>query len=35
MADAAIRVPAAATAHIQESHITIGHILCELVERSL
>jgi D-sedoheptulose 7-phosphate isomerase len=35
MADAAIRVPAAATAHIQESHIMIGHILCDLVERSL
>jgi D-sedoheptulose 7-phosphate isomerase len=35
MAEVAIRVPAAATAHIQESHITIGHVLCDLVERSL
>ena len=35
MADVAIRVPAAATAHVQESHITIGHVLCDLVERSL
>jgi len=23
------------TARIQESHITLGHILCELVDRSL
>jgi D-sedoheptulose 7-phosphate isomerase len=30
-----IRVPSDSTQHIQESHIAIGHILCELVERSL
>jgi len=35
MADIAITVPSNSTAHIQESHITIGHILCDLVERSL
>ncbi|MGA2327975.1 MAG: HAD-IIIA family hydrolase [Bryobacteraceae bacterium] len=35
LADVAIRVPADATQYIQESHILIGHILCDLVERSL
>jgi D-sedoheptulose 7-phosphate isomerase len=34
-ADVAICVPSTITAHIQESHIAIGHILCDLVERSL
>ena len=34
-ADIAIRVPSATTQFIQESHIMIGHILCELSERSL
>jgi phosphoheptose isomerase len=33
--DIAIRVPSACVQHIQESHITIGHILCDLVERTL
>ncbi len=28
-------VPSSATARIQESHITLGHVLCELVEESL
>jgi D-sedoheptulose 7-phosphate isomerase len=35
LADVAIRVPAGATAYVQESHIMLGHILCDLVERSL
>lgn len=35
LADIAISVPSHDTQHIQESHITIGHILCDLVERSL
>ena len=35
MVDIVISVPSAITQHIQESHITIGHILCDLVERSL
>lgn len=35
LADVAIRVPSADAQRIQESHITIGHILCELVERQL
>jgi D-sedoheptulose 7-phosphate isomerase len=30
-----IRVPSESTQHIQESHIAIGHILCELVEMAL
>ncbi len=32
MADAAICVPSSMTQYIQESHIAIEHILCELVE---
>lgn len=35
LVDLAIVVPSAATARIQEGHITIGHILCDLVERML
>jgi D-sedoheptulose 7-phosphate isomerase len=33
--DVPIVVPSESTQHIQECHITIGHILCELVEESL
>lgn len=33
--DLAIVVPGRSTARIQESHITIGHIICELVESAL
>jgi len=33
LADLAIRVPSSVTAHIQESHLMIGHILCDLSER--
>lgn len=35
LTDAAIRVPSDSTPHIQEAHITIGHILCMLIERNL
>ena len=35
LVDIAIIVPSNETAHIQESHITIGHLLCELVEEAL
>jgi len=28
-------VPSAVTARIQESHITLGHVLCELIEGEL
>ena len=35
LADIAIVVPSEETAHIQEVHITIGHLLCELTEEAL
>jgi D-sedoheptulose 7-phosphate isomerase len=34
-ADLVIAVGSDATARIQETHITVGHILCELIERKL
>lgn len=34
-ADAAVIVPGQSTARIQECHITIGHIICHLVEQEL
>ncbi|MGD9900797.1 MAG: SIS domain-containing protein [Calditrichaceae bacterium] len=33
--DLSINIPSDNTQHIQEGHITIGHIICELVERDL
>ncbi len=33
--DIAIIIPSSITARIQEAHITIGHIICELVESEL
>ena len=33
--DLCLNVPSEDTARIQEAHITIGHIICELVEESL
>lgn len=35
MADHAIIVPSNATPRIQESHIMIGHILCDVIEKEL
>ena len=35
MADYAIIVPSNATPRIQESHILIGHILCDIIEKTL
>jgi len=35
MADITIRVPSCVTMHIQEAHIAIGHVICDLVERAL
>lgn len=35
MVDVAIVIPAPNTQRIQEGHITIGHIICEIVERGL
>lgn len=35
LADLALTVPSPVTARIQEAHITVGHIICELVELAL
>ena len=35
MADFAIIVPSNATPRIQESHILIGHIICDIIEKEL
>lgn len=35
LADIVINVPALKTAHIQESHIMIGHIICSIVEQKI
>jgi D-sedoheptulose 7-phosphate isomerase len=35
LADVALMVPSSVTARIQEAHITIGHVICELVEQEL
>jgi D-sedoheptulose 7-phosphate isomerase len=35
LADVAIQVPSASTAHIQEAHLAVAHILCHLVERMI
>lgn len=35
LADASLIVPSAITARIQEAHITIGHIICEMIEEKL
>lgn len=35
LCDLCIRVPSSVTARIQEAHLTIGHILCGLVEDAL
>jgi D-sedoheptulose 7-phosphate isomerase len=34
-ADCVIRVPSEVTARVQECHITVGHILCELIELTM
>ncbi len=34
LADLSLVVPSGVTARIQEAHITIGHILCELIEEA-
>lgn len=34
-ADISIVVPSENTQHIQESHITIGHIICDIIEQKL
>lgn len=35
IADISLVVPSALTPRIQEAHITIGHIICELIEQTL
>ena len=35
LSDILINVPSNTTPRIQESHITIGHIICELVEDAM
>lgn len=35
LADLLINIPSSDTPRIQESHITIGHIICEMVEKTL
>jgi len=35
LADVTLLVPSSVTARIQEAHITIGHIICELIEQTL
>jgi D-sedoheptulose 7-phosphate isomerase len=35
LCDLTIRIPSAVTPRIQEAHILVGHIICELVEASL
>ena len=35
VADLVLVVPSDSTPRIQEAHITIGHIVCELVEKAL
>lgn len=35
LADLSLIIPSQLTARIQEAHITVGHILCELVEEAL
>ena len=35
MADYAIAVPADTSAHIQEMHIAVGHLICDLIERNI
>jgi D-sedoheptulose 7-phosphate isomerase len=35
LADVMIKVPSSKVQHIQETHITLGHLLCQLVEESL
>jgi len=35
LADVAILIPSADTQRIQEAHIAVGHVLCDLVERAI
>jgi D-sedoheptulose 7-phosphate isomerase len=35
LVDLCLRVPSDCTQHVQECHITVGHLLCDLVDRQL
>ena len=35
MASVTISIPSANTQHIQEAHLAVGHVMCQLVERDL
>jgi D-sedoheptulose 7-phosphate isomerase len=35
LVDACVRIPADETPRIQEGHILVAHILCEIVEREI
>ncbi len=35
LSDIALVIPSDSVAHIQESHITLGHVICELVDKKL
>jgi D-sedoheptulose 7-phosphate isomerase len=35
LADVAVQIPESATAHIQEAHLAVEHLLCHLVERAI
>jgi D-sedoheptulose 7-phosphate isomerase len=35
LANVVVAVPSTQTAHIQEAHLAIEHILCHIVERTL
>lgn len=35
LCDFSLTIPSSNTAHIQEGHITVGHIICDLIEQSL
>ena len=35
LADYVIQVPATTSAHIQEMHLAVGHLICDLIERKI
>lgn len=35
LADVSIRIPAIGTAHVQECHLAVEHVICHLIERKL
>ena len=35
IADYVVAVPATTSAHIQEMHIAVGHLICDLIERAV